>query len=363
MPTIALDKRREGFALPMAILLIGFMTAGLVGGFMRQSNERSIVNSGASQTTAFAVAEAGLEDYIAAGTTTSTTVQYTYAKGTATVVATQIKAAASATDTAIWLVRSTGVANGGTGKNPPARRTVAQLAYKFVPQMQVLSSWTSLSGLDKSGASGSISGADACGVVTPAKAGTTVPDGGYDGHTTAVSGNPAIDYSGTQAELAAEIKIDWAGIVAATSISPDVIYCRPGTTGYYSTLSPCGAFPASSAFTSTYWPTILINGSSPLPADGHGLLIVTGDLDLNGGDTWDGIILVGGIITDNGNGGISGAVVTGLNVKIGQTVGESSIAHGTKDYAFNSCDVAKATQGMSKLNVVKNSWMDTWSAW
>src|SRR3954465_6021589 len=140
MSNSLINSRREGFALPMAILLVGFLTAGLVGAFMRQSSERATVKSGEDQTNAFAVAEMGLEAYLATGTTSTTTVSYTFTRGTATVVATQMKAAATSLDTAIWLIKSTGVSRGGPGL-PPARRTVAQLAYKAGAAMNVLSSW------------------------------------------------------------------------------------------------------------------------------------------------------------------------------------------------------------------------------
>lgn len=366
MRNTLIKSRREGFALPMAILLVGFLTAGLVGAFMRQSSERATVTSTEQQTNAFAVAEQGLEAYLATGTTTNTTVSYTFSKGTATVVATQMKAAATSLDTAIWLIKSTGVSRGGTPANPAARRTVAQIAYRAGAAMNVLSSWTSLSGIDKSGASGSISGTDGCGSGVTL-AGATEPSGGYvSGKKGPFTGSPGIDTTRNQDQLAAAVKIDWAGITSTASpaINADIIYCRAGTNRYDAARTPCGAWPASSAFTASYWPTILINGSSSLPGDGHGLLIVTGDLTLGGGDRWDGIILVGGVLTDNGNGGVSGAVVTGLNVLLNLPVDPStSLAHGTKDYQYNSCNVASAASSMVKLAAVNNAWMDSWNAW
>jgi hypothetical protein len=366
MQSIRLDSRRDGFALPMAILLVGFVTAGLVAAFGRQSAERATVDSAAAQSAAFAIAEAGLESYLAAGTTSATTATYTYTKGTATVTATQIRASTTSTDSSVWLVTSTGVTSNGTLRNPAARRTVAQLAYKVAATMNVLSSWTSLSGIDKDGAAGSISGTDGCGTGV-VKAGATEPSGGFvSGKTGPFAGDPAIDTTRTQDQLAAAVKIDWAGITStsAPAIAADIIYCKEGTVGYDAARTPCGDFPASEKFTDDYWPTIVINGSSALPADGHGMLIVTGNLTLGGGDSWAGVILVGGTITDNGNGGISGAVVTGLNVLLNLPVDPStSLAHGTKDYQYNSCSVASATNAMAKLNPAKNAWMDNYSAW
>jgi hypothetical protein len=301
---------------------------------------------------------------MAAGTVTQTTASYSFPDGTATVQAILIQSAALPTLPSIWLIKSTGTAKGGTRRNPAARRTVAQLASRVAPTMQVMSSWTSLSGLNKTGASGDITGADACGL-GGVKAGAVVPSGQFSGQEDALSGNPAIDQSRTESQLADAVKIDWAGITSASSpaINADIIYCVPSSYGYNSGRAPCDAFPPTSSFTDDYWPTIIINGSSPLPADGHGMLIVTGNLDLNGGDTWDGVILVGGIITDNGNGGVGGAVITGLNIKLGWTVEPSSVAHGTKDYAYDSCKVANATNGMARLNGLPNAWMDNWSAW
>jgi hypothetical protein len=362
MHRLHLNARREGFALPMAILLVGFITAGLVGAFARQRSEYATIMSGSSQTNAFAVADAGLNAYMAAGTTSPATASYTFDKGTAVVTATQIRAAATSNDTAIWLVQSVGTANGGSRKNPPARRIVAQLAYTLPSTMQVLSSWTSISGIIKNGTSGAIKGLDGCDSTT-VKPGAAVPNGGLSGKTEPFSGNPPIQEMGTAQQLADAIKIDWAGIVnpAVDALQADIVINKPATNGYNSGWVPRGTFP--SPFPATAWPTIVINGSSPLPGNGHGTLIITGDFTLGGGDTWDGIILVGGTITDNGNGDISGAVVSGLNVKLGQTVAQSSKANGTKTYQYNSCDVASATAARRKLTSVDNAWMDTWNAW
>jgi hypothetical protein len=170
---------------------------------------------------------------------------------------------------------------------------------------------------------------------------------------------------GTQAQMATQIKIDWAGITAPSnpSITPDVIVCRPGTPGYDPAWGPCGAWPA--AFPVGYWPTIIVNGSlNPnLPSDGRGTLIITGDLELGGGDMWEGILMVGGAITDNGSGNIDGAVVSGLNVLKGMAVNQSSVANGVKDYTYDSCAVANALANQSKLVGQQNAWVDNWSSW
>jgi hypothetical protein len=360
---MSIRSDRGGFALPMAILLIALITASAVAAFTRTGVEAIAGYNQSSETAAFALAEAGLHQYLAIGRPTPATVTYTYAAGTATITTVQVRSTAVTTDTAVYLVSSTGTVTAIPGR-PTSTRTVAQFASYAPASMSVRSSWTSLSGLRKDGSSGAIMGDDACSDAV--LAGVAVPTGEYDGFTSPVSGSPAIDYAGTESAMAASINIDWVNIASATpSITADVIYCRSGTNGYISGMTPCGTFPTTTAFAAApdYWPTIIINGSSALPSSGRGMLIVTGDLDLNGGDTWEGVILVGGIITDNGNGDISGAVVTGLNIKKGIAVEESSLAHGTKTYRYDSCDVASAVSGLRRLVSMTNTWMDNWSTW
>ena len=358
-----LQSNREGFALPMAILLIGFMTAGVLAGFARSSAEVQISDNQSAETGAFAMAEAGLAQYMGLGQITPTAVTYNYPGGQADVSVTLMRAAATSTDTAIYLIRSTGRVTSPAGK-PQATRTVAQFAYRVVGTMQVLSSWTSLSGLNKAGSAGDITGYDAC--TGNAVAGVATPDSMLSGKDASITGSPQHKEMGTQAEMAAAIKIDWENIAkpVAPAIVPDEVVCMPGTVAYDSNYTNCGSWPSSSNFTDpNYWPTIVINGSSPLPSNGRGVLIVTGDLTFGGGDTWDGIILVGGMITDNGSGNIAGAVVSGLNVKKGMTVGVSSKANGTKDYTYDSCAVSNAANGMAKLNQISNTWADNLSTW
>lgn len=360
---MTLQTNRSGFALPMAILVIGFLTAGVLAGFARSGAEVQIVDDQAAETAAFGMAEAGLATYMGLGQIVPADTTIVFPGGRARVMATLMKPAAAPTDTAIYLVRSVGRLNGPSNR-PQATRTVAQLAYRVVGTMQVLSSWTSLSGLHKNGASGNITGFDAC--TGNAVAGVATPDSMLTGLDNSISGSPQHLPMGTQANMAAQIKIDWPNIAkpVAPAITPDVVVCMPATAFYDPAYTNCGSWPSSSNFTnSNYWPVILVNGSTPLPSNGRGVLIVTGDLTFGGGDQWEGIILVGGMITDNGSGNIEGAVVSGLNVLKNQTVGVSSKANGTKDYTYNSCSVASAANGMAKLISITNTWADNLSTW
>src|SRR5690606_22407024 len=54
------DAKRDGFAIPMAILLIGIITAGVGGAFARDESEQAVVDGRHRETDAYALAEAGL---------------------------------------------------------------------------------------------------------------------------------------------------------------------------------------------------------------------------------------------------------------------------------------------------------------
>jgi hypothetical protein len=92
------------------------------------------------------------------------------------------------------------------------------------------------------------------------------------------------------------------------------------------------------------------------------MLIVTGNLTISGSKGWKGVLLAGGRLTSNGNNGVQGATISGLNVKLGMDVDaiDESIANGTKQYNYNSCEVAKATTTMGALVTLRNTWVDNW---
>jgi hypothetical protein len=275
-------------------------------------------------------------------------------------------------NSSLVLVSSEGRARGGIGR-APARRTVAQFARQEPMQMQVLSSWTSLSGMRKNGNSGGFDGIDASGTACGdgvTRAGIAVPDGMAIGpHIEERSnGDPDIDYMGTEQEMADAIDIDWASIIDPSAPALGAQYVRCGGTGSYGYINgfSCGSWPTSTQMDA--YPTIIINGSMSLPSTGKGLLIVTGNLTLNGDQDWEGVILVGGKITDNGQGHIKGSVISGLNMKLGHTVDESdvdiSIANGQKRYEFDSCAVMNALDSAtSGMRPIRNAWIDNWSTW
>ena len=354
------NTERRGFAIPFAILVIAVLTIMLAGGFSLVSAERRSVSDQKSQISAFRIAEQGLEIYLVRRDSlylgdpaytkipgAKDSVRITMPGGYADVSLTRLRPP-TGSQSGLYIARSKGTETAGVyAGTPQGVRTVAQYVLWESAPMQVLAGWLALSGLQKNGAAGTLSGVDLC-KDSAAVAGVVVPvNPGYTGKTTAVSGSPAIDSVPPDS-----VHIDWNGIVNAGIITPTITI--PGASW------PTAAMTAAYAdTTSTYYPVIRVNGDFTLPSSGTGLLIVTGNLTINGSDGWRGVLLVGGDITSNGNNGISGATVSGLNVKLGTYVPVST-ANGTKTYQYNSCEVAKATMGSGALVTLRNTWVDNW---
>lgn len=363
-----LQSNRPGFALPLALLVIGFISVGVATAFSRVDAEGRINRDRDAQLDAFAIAEGGLQSFAVSraslGLTTSPpavseSARINLAGGYADVVSRQVRPKVG-NEPPLYLIRSRGVNTAGAlAWTPPAKHTVAQYAFFREGSMNVLSSWTSLTGMRKNGGSGTISGYDNCldpsgNPMQPPVGGVGLPHGTYEqnGGTLVPVGNPDFYYR-TQQELVTELGIDWAGIVNGTALAPDIVTtCSGGT---------CTPWPS---FTDPdYWPVILVNGNISLPSSGRGTLIVTGDLTINGSAQWNGIVLVGRNLTADGSNRVLGAVVTGLNVILGQAVPINDVGNGNNWYQYDSCNVASAVNRFSALVLIPSTWMDNWPSW
>ena len=362
MDTPLLRRAQRGMALPMAVLAVALLTSVIAGALIVLGSERRTIDTQDATVKAAALAQSALQWFMnergtAFGFTTappaateSTRVTYT-GLGYADVVLTRLRPEVSGA-AAVYLVRSHGVLTGGAFSGlPAAERTVAQYAQFIRQGLKVQGGWTSLTGLTKNGGAGTLSGFDGCGD-SAAVAGVAVPDNpGYDqnGGASVPTGNPPIKLMGTQAQANASMHLDWNAIVNQNAITPTVTI-------------PPGSFPAT--FPAGYWPVIRINTSPyTLPTWGQGLIIATGNLVVSGSEMWNGVILVGGKLTANGNNTVQGAVMSGLNVLLGQTVEESDVGNGTKTYEYNSCYVSSALAALSHLQPVNNAWADNWAGY
>ena len=362
-------RNRRGFALPLALFFIGLMTVTIAASFTMASSERRSSDAQAAQRRAYNAASIGLETYVGGrasvlgltGQPAANEPEQVFSINgspldSAYVMARLVRAESGTPGQptyipAMYAVRSRGVYRGdrtpGVGN---AERTVGMLAIYERGNLQILAGWTSLSGLRKNGSSGLLSGVDRCGSAATV-AGVAVPDGQFSGNDDAMQGNPPIRYLGTQAAANAAVQINWRDIQSGTAIPADFEDRWP-TAAQYDNPS--------------FWPVIHIRASQvDLPrihASQRGLLIIDGNLSIGGGVTWDGIILVGGNLTSNGNNTVYGAVVTGLDERIGEDVISSDVGNGTKIYQYDSCNVNSATASMGVFRPVRNTFVDNWKA-
>ncbi len=154
--------------------------------------------------------------------------------------------------------------------------------------------------------------------------------------------------------MAPNVPVDWVSIRGG-GITPDFTSNWQGV-----------GFPSAAWFAAnpTTYPIIVVANdtavaqSFTLPYAGRGMLIVYGNMIISGSDMWNGVVLIGGTITSNGNNTIAGAVVTGLNVKLGWPVPVNAIGNGNKDFQYNSCTVASAVSGLGKMRAYKNTWFN-----
>ncbi len=366
MKTSRSDER--GVSLLLTLLLVLLLLVAVTGAAMRTTAERRSSMDGAAQVDAFAIAQSGLDRYIEAKTTKPTTfpdsASYTISGGRA--VATLYRFRAAAADTVFVLVSrgENTTQDRYQAKTAMAVRTVAQLIRFGSGSLSVPGGFTSLSGFDKNGVSGTVSGVDACpGSTKPPIPGLAVPNGTFTysgGNSNWIDGNPDnspayIGTPGTGGTAKDVVVIDWAGITARTSLTP---------TYYLKTTSPTsGSWPTAAQMGGTNYPVVFVEGDATLPGDGQGILVVTGNLTISGSDQWKGVVLVGGTFTSNGNNKVLGAIITGLNVKLGINVPVTSLGNGNKTIQYESCEIAKAMSQFGGWQRVRNGWLDNWPAY
>jgi type II secretory pathway pseudopilin PulG len=346
----------------LALVLVVILSVTAAAALGMVGSERRVVEDQEAAAEAHALARSAFDQFVANPTGLLSTfapatfagpdsAHITFSDGYAWVSVQRVRPSVAGSAT-LFLVRSRAVRTiNRPQRTPVAERVFAQYVQWQDVEMPALAAWTSLSGLLKNGGSGTVAGFDNCGSSSPV-AGVAVPDvPGYtqNGGASVPSGSPGILNMGSQVQANAMVGIDWSTILSGMSLSADVV--MPGT------------WPS---FTNPdYWPVIYVDQASSfaIPSSGRGMLIVRNDVTINEGLQWDGIILVGGTFTSNGTNTVSGALVTGLNVLLGQVVPPSNLGNGTKTYRFDSCNVEKAVQKFNGLAPLRNSSADNWSSY
>ena len=374
---------RAGFALPLVLIALVVFSLALAASLAATGAEATQTTAQRGQSRAYVIAEQGLQRFLisrdslcglpgsscisdpGAATAGQDSVQVTARGGYAVVVARLLRPQQGTKDTipALFFVRSRGVDSTSPlrgGDSTTSVRSVGLVVQWSTQTMNVTGAWTSLSGLNKQGNAGQIDGNDQCGR-KPAVAGVLVPKGQYTATGGFVpTGSPPLDTTKSLSQLKSQMTIDWNGIVNGGALTYDFVV-------------PPQGFPDAAWFAAdtSRWPIIRVhtNGFS-LPNAGRGIIVADSDFTISGSNMWNGIILIGGKLTSNGNNTTAGATVSGLNYMLpnAQQPGQGVIiddatANGNKTYVYNSCMVARATQRLRHFVPVADTWIDDVPVW
>jgi hypothetical protein len=354
----------KGIALPTTLLVITLVTIMLSALFVRVQTDRRIGESAADAVDALALAQTGLNTYLATLTFDACdrplrppdgdSVRINVTGGYADVVAHVMRRPVDSLNTWTYVVRSTGHLIVPTlGADPQAQRTVAQFAEWQSSMLEPPAAFTAANGVVRGGVGPTIElrGVD------QATAGCTEPDvhalrvpAGSDPSPRAdfvtTGAVPHVYQDNTKQEVALETNINWPAITAGLLV-PDT--------------------NAIVLWDMTY-PAMLIVGNATLNVvndQGFGTLIVTGDLTIQGNWIyWYGMVLVGGRINFNATQQLfDGFVVSGLNEQLGVATAAGEIGTNALDIDYDSQYVRKALQSIAGFAPVSNGWIDNWATY
>jgi hypothetical protein len=183
-------RNRHGFALPMTIMVIVVLTAALTSAFVATASETTTNTAMRGQNRAFMIAQMGLERFLEnpdalalcpkCDTLRTTAAVDIFGKqidgDSVYITVTRIRHQSGPAIPAVYFIQARGVDKrsrmSGRLAAVDAERSVGMYAQWNANTMQVMSAWTSLTGLKKTGSSGLLSGVDQCGQM-PTIAGTT----------------------------------------------------------------------------------------------------------------------------------------------------------------------------------------------
>ena len=374
-------SNRAGFALPLVIVFLVVLSLALAAGLAASAAETGTATAQRGENRAYALAEAGLQQFLiardslcrvagasclpdpATATSGRDSVQVRLGPGGYAIVIASLRPYVKDTIPALFIIRSRGIDSTSRqrgGDTTTSLRTVAVTAQWSMSTIKVLGAWMSLSGLNKNGTAGQVDGNDQCGR-KPAVAGVMVPQGQYTATAGWMpTGNPPLDTSRTLAQVESQVTIDWNGILNGGALTYDFEV-------------PPQAFPDASWFAAdtSRWPIIRVHTNGfTLPTAGRGIIVADSDFTISGSNMWNGIILIGGKLTSNGNNTTSGATFSGLNYLLPGAlqpgpgyISDDATLNGNKTYVYNSCNVARATQKLRHFVALPDTWIDDVPVW
>lgn len=344
---------QRGFALPLTIFLISFVSLLIAASLLRVSSDRRFSEWTSTNANALALAQSGLQTYMDSRTAPPPDGDSTrlYLSGGYTdVVAQLVVHPADTTVGSTYIVRSTAYKVDPTlGPEPRARRTLAQFARWHSVHLNIRAAFTAANGLVRAaGGKVTVLGEDSC--LTAPITGLRVPGGEAPPLLTAdsVNGSPDSIVADAGQLVADSTHIDWAATIFG-GLVPDFTYVTTFNQAY---------------------PIQLVSGNATFGEAGNswlgtGLLVVTGDLEFRGTTSqWNGIVLVGGrVVFSAASNRVEGLLVSGLNEQLGIDVPNGVVGGNNVWVRYNSCDVHTAMTRLSGLVPIRGGWIDNWATY
>lgn len=327
-----------GFALPVALAGLTILLIISSAGYLVSWLELSSARSSTAGTRAYHAAEAGLAMALAVpGRPPGPTRSVTLSSGSADLAFRPLLELAGRG--ALYEVRSTGsiVQRGRT-----FRRTVRRTLWVGDPP--AMDAALSLGGAGPvtsgAGPTGSISGfpPPGCSGRQGAGIGATGPVGAGG---VMVTGSPPVWAPATSPTTRTGLR--WADLTSRAT--PDPV----------ATVPPDAWPPPGPG-----WPVVRMTGPGPLgPAhSGRGVIVARDDLDIGGGFTWSGLILVGGSLRLRGDVTLVGAAFAGLDTTRVSTV---DLGDGRLSLTFDPCSSDAAAAGIAPFPVaLPGTWGEEW---
>ncbi|HET9134870.1 MAG TPA: hypothetical protein VFN90_11230 [Gemmatimonadales bacterium] len=367
---------RRGVTLATSLLLILLLTVAVVAAFVRTSGDRRTTLDQVAAVDAYAVAQNGVDRYLTVRTTEPTSFpdssNVNVPGGTAAVRIRRLRAKTGNVPS-LYAVTSTGWTTGNRYDARAARayRSVTQLVEWSEATLNGTAALTSLNGIDQQGQPATYDGRDTCDGVQQAssnwvpglqmvdasdfeKSGNQNPPQIYGS-----AGNTIVDM-GTLADALDQLGFVWDNVTSMVGSLPNVVRVPPtNNTDDFNDF----AFPPK---TQQPWPILLVdNAGGPAytsNAPGHGILVVTGDFATSGNAfTWDGLVLVGGKMTVNGNSTWTGSVFAGLNnddPNNPDVVFPDNLINGNKTFQYSKCAVTRALTAFAGWTKIPNARAD-----
>jgi hypothetical protein len=336
----------EGFVLALVVLLLFAVALTGATGYTVVTTEAFQAQQSSEVGQALAVAQGGMTWFTGSqrGLVPDTTT-YTINGGTATITTRKVATLSDEQD--MYLVKSEGSYTDPRYPSIPATRIVSQYAIFHKVPMNVMAPVITSGGRTTVERNGEVFAND---MATPGSC------------TSAVGATLIGIVARNDARILGTGTIvgspQWFGVGNFATVTDSVdtrwdVYSNPDFPVDYDDVWPSfGSLPSDS------FPVVRVNGNfSPNWSKwGRGVLIVTGDLNLNAWTfwTWYGIILVGDInnINRNSYGNIYGALVGGMGSQMGNWDIEGSTIQ------YHSCYVESAGLSLAHLSPMENSWWE-----